>query len=193
MPPNLPPGDSFRKSSPGMIVAIVCAAILAALVMLVSVFNITYSIIEGFQIGWDLTTQSVYPVPPPVQSTPAAPVTPEIARPQPEHTTPPVRTPVPNLPVNTHEIVGSWERVSGSWIWFFGLSDNILFLDFGDGNTEVYESEGEEWGIWYIDVTGYLIIEADYTGEYAFTYNILNGVLTLTDEDGDESTYVRIE
>jgi len=173
-----------------MIVAIICAAILAAVITLASIFNITYSFIEGFRVGWDLTTQNVYPELPPV---PATPNVPENNRPEPEHTPPPLRTPPPNNPLNSHELVGSWQYVSGNWIWFFGLSDNILFLDFGDGNTEVFESEGEEWGSWYIDSFGYLIIEADYTGDYAFTFNILNGVLTLTDEDGDESTYVKIE
>jgi len=190
IPQDPPPRDGFKKSSPGMVIAIIGAAILIAVIMLVSIFNITYSFIEGFKVGWEGTTHFVYPELPSVQMTPSAP---ENARPQPEHTPPPVRTPPPKVPARTHELVGSWELVSGSWIWYFGLSDNILFLDYGDGNTEVYESEGEEWGIWYIDATGYLIIIADYTGEYVFSFNILNGVLTLTDEDGDESTYVRIE
>ena len=173
-----------------MIVAIIFAAILSAVIMLTLLFNITYSFVEGFRAGWNITTQSNYQVPPPVQSTPW---TQENTLPPPEHTPPPERTPPPKVSENTHELVGSWELVSGSWIWYFGLSDNILFLDYGDGNTEVYESEGEEWGIWYIDAAGYLVIIADYTGDYFFTFNILNGVLTLTDEDGDESTYVRIE
>ena len=173
-----------------MIVAIIGAAILAAVITVASIFNITYSFIEGFRIGWESSTHFDYPVPPPVEITPSQP---ENNRPLPEHTPPPVRTQPPKVPVNSHELVGSWEYVTGSWIWFFGLSDNIVFLDFGDGNTEVFESEGEEWGIWYIDTSGYLIIEADYTGYYVFSYNILNGVLTLTDEDGDESTYVKIE
>jgi len=173
-----------------MIVAIICAAILTGLIVTSSIFISVYSIREEFRKGWARSTQMLNPEPSPVQITPGAPGN---TRPPPDHTPPPVRTPPPNVPVNKHEIVGSWEFVSGSWIWYFGLSDYILFLDFGDGNTEVFESEGEEWGIWYIDTAGYLIIEADYTGEYVFSYNILNNVLTLTDEDGDESTYVRTE
>jgi len=83
---------------------------------------------------------------------------------------------------------GTWTLVDyNSWIYFFGLSETITFIMYGN----MYASEPGTWAYWWFDPEGlYNTIgvwdEAEAEAWYFSYYTYENGkYLVITDEDGD--------
>jgi len=98
----------------------------------------------------------------------------------------------PSDAVIDSRLVGVWARDHGRFIWFFGEADFIGFTENDDGTFEVYESEHNEHGTWYINSDGKLIVLGYWTGTHDFTFEIDDNRLTLIDSDGDRAYYERI-
>ena len=85
-----------------------------------------------------------------------------------------------------HQIVGKWEYLSGTWIYFFGDSDVIEFRP--NGTAISYE----EWEAGNFSISGQQItVVDDYGDTYVFRFSISRNVLTITDEDGDVCRWER--
>jgi len=129
-----------------------------------------------------------------------APNTPDTPKPQPNEDEDPddsaersKSTPAPESEFEFEGLAGRWELHSGVLVWFFGTSEYIEFEVHGDGTGIVFESEEEESGKWHIDKDGYFIVEADWSGTYTFEFILTEDTLTIIDEDGDTTKYIRAE
>jgi len=91
-----------------------------------------------------------------------------------------------------NQLLGMWAREDGDYIWFFGNAEIITFTNNVDGTLRVTESEYDEVGTWYIDISGDLVIDGDWTGNWKFSYIINNNRLTLIDSDGDSAQYSKV-
>ena len=118
----------------------------------------------------------------------------EIVVPRPSPSAPPVQVPaIPTDPIDAQELEGLWAYEHGNRVYFFGLSDFIMFTYFGDSRGEVFESQWEEWGDWYVGEDGRLFVEAEWTGSHVFSLILYENTLTIIDIDGDSITYTRVE
>jgi len=195
-PPNFAPhGSGSKKSRTGLIIGL---SIGGAALIGIMIFAAIYLVRLANEVADTVITSSIesqsgeqnsgildspMPLPPP-------------ARPVESETLPAETPPAERLPGSYSELVGVWELAPdrGYWVWFFGLSDFIMFTDDQEGAYEVYSSEAEQWGTWYIDSNGSLIVECDsinLSGRWAFTFKINGNRLTITDEDGDTINYIR--
>ena len=108
----------------------------------------------------------------------------------------PIRTPLPAIPtdpIDASELDGVWGFLHGDIVFFFGLSDFVMFVYHDDDGGEVYESQWSEWGEWHIADDGRLIVEGEWTGTHVFYIILENDTLTIIDIDGDAITYTRVE
>jgi len=113
--------------------------------------------------------------------------------PEPADTPEPEETPTPEISNNYDDLTGRWELESGVLLFFFGKSEYIDFISFGDGTGSVFESEQEEAGVWHIDEDGSFIVEAEWSGSYEFLLILSGDTLIIIDSDGDSSKYVRAD
>ena len=182
--PQYPPQSDKKQSNTAIIITIVCVAVLV-IGAIIALFAFDFSTLFGDDVQWPEPVIIVTPAPvqpPPPAVTPAPAQTPA----------PPSLTPAPpSLPGD--ELLGNWEFDSGAWLWFFGESDYIMFLDFGGGDRVVFASEGDQLGDWYIDAAGSLFVEADYGMTYVFTYRIVGDRLTIIDDVYDQSIYIKTD
>ncbi|MCL2577057.1 MAG: hypothetical protein FWE27_03290 [Defluviitaleaceae bacterium] len=87
-----------------------------------------------------------------------------------------------------NELLGRWEFVSGSFIWYFASHDDIEF--FADG--WVTEYAFNEPGRFTIIDGNHLSVTGDWDNiTYYFTYVISGDVLIITDEDGDRGVWIK--
>jgi len=83
-------------------------------------------------------------------------------------------------------IIGEWDLISGTSIYFFKSSSFVVIND--DGS--IYENYSNTIGEWEI-ADGLLKIVTTIGNQYIFEYALIDDILTLTDEDGDIRTYTR--
>ena len=88
-------------------------------------------------------------------------------------------------------LFGTWEREGGDTVWFFWRAQFIEFFIDDDGTFAVMEYDDMEYGVWYIDGDGYLIVEGEESGYREFYIEIGDDYLIIIDEDGDMATYIR--
>ena len=198
--PPPPPPEGQKKSKTGLIVGIVGVVVVLMAISIGAAILVTGNITSWFNRPAPPT------IPPPTvvvtpEPTPEPTHEPPVVIPGPGPAVPPVEpVPLPE-PIETppaifdsdQELVGLWAFESGEPVYFFGLSEYIMFIDYGDGTFGVYESQAEEWGFWHIDSEGMLIVEGTVWIEtYEFTFEITGSRLTIIDEDGDTIHYQRL-
>jgi len=135
---------------------------------------------------FDSDTINIQP-PDPVQPTemPAPPVeTPGQLQPPPP--------PPPRPSISNNGLAGLWEFDNGDYLWFFGKAEHIIVIENEDGTFIVSGSGEDEWGDGHIDDEGFLVVTTDWGVEYKFSFLVIGDHLTLTDDDGDMSSYNRI-
>ena len=205
-PPGYIPGQQYtpvrqEKNKTGLIIGIVAgmaAVVIAMIVFWVHISNTFYERIayEQFLNHTDQIT---------VNRGPGILATPAPAPPSPvpfnnDSTSLPVRPPTQSDPIpgfdpfevySGEQLIGKWEFDTGVWIWYFGVSDNIEFVDHGDGTLVVYASEPSEWNTWFLNNDGYLIIETELGLVYEFQWVIQENNLLLIDSDNDIVQYTR--
>ncbi|MCL1787949.1 MAG: hypothetical protein FWG38_08160 [Defluviitaleaceae bacterium] len=85
-------------------------------------------------------------------------------------------------------LVGRWEYVDGSFIYYFASGDDIEF--FADGR--VKEHAFGEAGQLAVLANGRLRVVGEWgDNAYIFSYELFDNMLTITDSDGDRGTWVR--
>jgi len=196
-PPPLgytPPGGE-KKSKTGLIIGIVAGALVLVIAVAIVGGLLLSRIFDEISDTFDsldsyITEESPLITPaPPEPTTLPAPITPTPDDPTP--TPDELVTPPPPL-ISDNELVGLWEFQSGDWIYYFGQAELVMFIDYDDGTFGVFESDYEEWGVWYIDDDDYLVVIGDFTGQFEFTYILDGDELTITDRDGDTAHYLRV-
>jgi len=169
--------QSAKKSSNApIIITAICAAVvvIVGVVLAFTVLNPHIASVAG-----DVNRMGVVELPVAVAPSPTPRLTP-----------PPI---IPTEPIDAVKLDGVWSFSHGDIVFFFGLSDFIMFSYRGDNGGEVFESQWEEWGDWYIGEDGRMFIEAEWTGPHVFQIILSEDTLTIIDVDGDAITYTRIE
>jgi len=109
----------------------------------------------------------------------------------------PVDTPPPNTPPagvsSDNELIARWERLDGDYLWFFGDSDYVEFIELSDGTLNIFLTDDDGRGSGYIiDATGKLFVTASWGSEYEFDYVIDDELLIIIDSDFDTAYYNRL-
>jgi hypothetical protein len=99
--------------------------------------------------------------------------------------------PVPPLPpppgVTDNELLGAWFFSEGMGTYFFWFSDLVYFGD--DGNVMA----DDEFGIWFVNGNELTVIDDFGQGStWHYFFEIVNGILYITDEDGDTGVFERL-
>lgn len=200
-PPPYPPlVGKQKKSKTGLIIGIVCGSVALIALIIFAVIFVSRLIIDDItdRAPVHITTpdadSGILATPIPLPPTPRPPsgieTLPE-SPPPPATPEPPPHTPPPAL-VSDNELVGVWEFYSGGPVYFFILSEHIMFIEYEDGTLGVFESDYEEWGIVFIEEDGFVIIEGERSGTYEFVFILDGDKLTIIDIDGDAIHYTRI-
>jgi len=135
-------------------------------------------------------SSGIMATPAPVPPTPLPLPTPDLFTPIPG----PEQIPQPATVVIDNELEGSWLFESGDWIWFFGQSDYVMFLEYFNYDEPifgVYASEPDEWALCFFTDERYLIVEAEDGYYFAFTWIVDEDNLILIDNDGDMLYLIR--
>jgi len=133
--------------------------------------------------GIMLTPAPIPPTPPPLPA-------PDLVTPVPG----PEQLPRPATVMIDNELEGSWEFVSGDWIWFFGQSDHVMFLEYFSDDEPVfgvYASEPDEWALCFFTEDRSLIVEAEDGYYFEFTWIVNEDILILIDSDNDMLQLIR--
>jgi hypothetical protein len=93
-----------------------------------------------------------------------------------------------NVYGQTSPLVGHWEYWGGDYIYFFWDSSEIAFLS----NGVVLNRDDDESGRWSVIGSGRLRVVDDYGDTYNFTFEIIDSMLTIIDEDGDVGRWKRL-
>ncbi|MCL2221188.1 MAG: hypothetical protein FWC20_03525 [Oscillospiraceae bacterium] len=179
MPPSVPsvePRKNARKSSNTPIIVTAICAVVVVVIGTILAFTVANRHIAAVAEEANRMGVLELPIAPP---TPAPRLTP-----------PPI---IHTDPIDAVKLDGVWAFSHGDIVFFFGLSNFVMFTYSGDNGGEVFESQWEEWGDWHIGEDGRLFVEGEWTGPHVF-YIILNeNTLTIIDIDGDGITYTRVE
>ena len=95
--------------------------------------------------------------------------------------------------MSEYDIEGMWELEDGDWIWFFGQSEFIYFIDNYDGTFDVYAYEPDEYGRCFFTEDGYMIVEFGWNDLEEFTWFYMEDYLVIRDRDGDSLFYVKAD
>jgi len=104
---------------------------------------------------------------------------PGIGVPGPTPVPPAPDVPVAGNPATAADLIGTWQFHDGRYTYFFWSSDFVEFT--ADGS--VYSSDEREYATWSLQGST-LTVTAEYS-EYVFTVSMSNGLLAITDSDGD--------
>ena len=174
-----------KNYNTGLIIGISVGAV----VLIIASFFI--GLVIGIGIGTEIAKDEQRPNNNPVTiNTPTPDPTPQLTpepTPQPDDST----NPVP--PASLIELAAYWERVSGDYLWFFGMADRVEMHDNNDGTLIITVLDTDDWGIGRINNAGNLIIEAEWGSEYEYTFFIVGDTLTISDIDGDTAIFKRVE
>jgi hypothetical protein len=106
--------------------------------------------------------------------------------PNPDHGSP-FPPPPNNQDLTGHELLGSWSFSGGMVTYFFWSSEFVYFDDEG------FVMADEEFGMWYVDGNYLTVIEDFGQGSIRhYSYEIVNGILYITDSDDDTGEFERI-
>ncbi|MCL2662520.1 MAG: zinc-ribbon domain-containing protein [Oscillospiraceae bacterium] len=110
----------------------------------------------------------------------------------PDHGTPPPVDPPPPPGITDpdlidHELLGAWSFSGGVGTYFFWWSELVYF----DENAIVMADD--EFGLWSVNGNELTVISDYGQGfEYKFSFEIVNGVLYITDSDNDTGEFERL-
>jgi len=89
--------------------------------------------------------------------------------------------------LSDHELVGFWEFYEGRATWFFWTSDVVWFVD--DGT--VYSDH--DIGVWTVDGNRLTVVDNHGDGRtFEFYFEIVDGVLAITDVDDDTGYFIAL-
>ena len=181
------------KANKGLIAGLIIGGVvLIAAAIVIGILAGRLVIQSANDIGQAIHDEIIVPETPPIPPSPGErPPTPE----PPQTPVPPPTPPPPGTgrQISDDELSGIWDFDAGDPLWFFGDSDYIMIIDHHNGTYGVFESASEEWGILRILDGGRFHVEGDWSGEYEFSYRITGNWLVITDVDGDEAHYSRVE
>jgi len=179
-----PPPIRQNKSKTGLIIGLVIGAVLVAAAFFIGIELGKGMDSDGGLFGGRDRQEGHANVTPSPQSTPAFSPNPQLTP------TPTPAAPTPQR-ISDAELIGVWELISGDYLWFFGESSHIMFVDYENGTLGAYSPDNDEWGTGHIDNSGNLVIETVWGSSYDFKYEIDGDDLTLSDIDGDTAFFKR--
>ena len=85
------------------------------------------------------------------------------------------------------QLIGTWNFDTGTWIWFFGTSSIVEFIE--DGS--VTQVDTYDTGQWEVTGVGKMAVNDSQGGTFAFEYELNGDSLVIIDSDGDRATWVK--
>jgi len=197
-PPGVPytPPVSQKKSKKGFVIGLIAGGLLLAAVSMLAGFMLARYIDNDNETNPGIGGLLPGFLNPDITDDPAP--APDAPAPDPDPAPATTPTPAPAAPTPAQapfdrELIGVWEYDGGDYIWFFGVSDHIIFADNGDGTIGAFSSEFDDWAGCYIDTDGFLVVESAWGVDYTFIFIIIGNDLTLIDIDGDTNHFTRSE
>jgi len=185
---GIPPSGK-KKTNIGMIIGIS----IGGFILLCITFVI--GLVIGIGVGTGIASENNFHNPDPPAIASPIPLPDIVPTPQPVDTPPPSSDTTPTPPPGAGsdiELIARWERIDGDYLWFFGTSEYVEFIDSSDGTFNIILTNEDGRGTGHIiEATGKLFVTASWGSEYEFDYTVDDELLILIDSDGDSAFYLR--